>query len=121
LTIEAADGFKKTGSSDYYVLLAGGGTKLLSEIAASSPVNEKFKGFVTNSTTLSKDQTRNIDEYWIVGADFTPTFLDSNTQDTSTSDPLYVGDIVYVKQASDRPIEEDGTFEDIYGIIRYSS
>jgi hypothetical protein len=35
LTIEAADGFKKTGSSDKYVLLAGGGTTLLSSIQGS--------------------------------------------------------------------------------------
>jgi hypothetical protein len=35
LTIEAADGFKKTGSSDKYVLLAGGGTKLLSDITGT--------------------------------------------------------------------------------------
>ena len=39
ITVSAGHGFKVTGKDDTYVLLAGGGTKLLSEIGGSGSVN----------------------------------------------------------------------------------
>lgn len=71
------NGFKKTGSSDDYVLLAGGGTKLLSDITGdylplsggdmTGPIN--FNGGVIRGSEQGDDLTVSAETLFLIGSD----------------------------------------------------